>query len=188
MSTGKQRGKECIELLGWLLILTIHTQSLCVIDIPHHWYPRPWSCSNFLEKYQVLSFGKNIGPENSWAGCWELKYIHNTCESNLPHPSPEHFFLTQTTLMSFEKDRGSFLGWLLGLEIYTYPSRTILLPQPDLVQCFSVSWEIARCRDFLDWLLEEWYTAPLSVRLVIPALVWLLWRAANLSLLPYLKT
>ena len=59
MHIGKKRGTDCREWLGFLLRLTIHTQPSCVIDIPHHWYHRPLSCTFFFWKnYKFCPFGK----------------------------------------------------------------------------------------------------------------------------------
>ena len=94
MYVGKQRGTYWRELLGWLLIVEIHTQSSCMIDIPHHWSLRSFSWIVFcLAQFQYLSIGKERGPDNSWAVCWDLKYIHNPREINLPHPASTQNFV-----------------------------------------------------------------------------------------------
>ena len=89
--------------------------------------------------------------------------------------------------MSFGKERGILLGWLLGIAIYTQSSRAILLPNPDLAKSVSIYWFRYNYRGFWGWLLLEWSITHLAVILVIHVLACFLWRADPLSILPSMK-
>ena len=110
-----------------------------------------------MAQFQVMSVGKERVPENSWAGCLDLQYIHNTFKINTLHPDPSQIFVWQ------RRKEYSWAGcWYLQ---YIYiPHAQLFYHARIRRKKLSVCWGIERCRGFYHTLFR--YTWDISLGLV----------------------